>query len=70
VTPECQGRGYGSRLATRCCEELDGAGSAGYLETDRPANLPFYAKFGFDVVREVTVLGVPTWLMRRPGCPG
>jgi hypothetical protein len=26
----------------------------------------FYKKFGFAVVRDENVIGVPTWYMRRP----
>ena len=49
----------------RYCAELDASGKAGYLETDRPANVRFYERFGFALVNEITVLGVPNFLMRR-----
>jgi hypothetical protein len=38
-----------------------------YLETDRYKNVRFYRKFGFDVIAEAEVLGVPTWFMSRSG---
>ena len=38
------------------------------LETDKPENVTFYRKFGFETVDEITVLGMRTWFMRRaPG---
>jgi hypothetical protein len=39
--------------------------AVGYLETDRPSNVRFYERFGFDVVGEGQVLGLPNWYMRR-----
>jgi hypothetical protein len=47
------------------CEELDRTGDAGYLETDRPENVNFYRRFGFEVTDEVMVLGIPNYLMWR-----
>ena len=51
-----------------------------YLETDKYKNVSFYREFGFNIIAEVEVLGVPTWFMSRPGvgsapsvvheCPG
>jgi hypothetical protein len=38
----------------------------GYLETDRPANVDFYKKFGFVVRHEEIIIGAPTWYMCRP----
>jgi ribosomal protein S18 acetylase RimI-like enzyme len=66
VAPEAQGQHIGRLLMERYCQQLDQDGRAGYLETDRPENVGFYARFGFAVVGEIPVLGVPTFLMRRP----
>jgi hypothetical protein len=46
---------------------MDAYGAVAYLETDRHANVRFYQKFGFTVVAEADVMGVPNWFMSRPG---
>jgi GNAT superfamily N-acetyltransferase len=66
VEPDAQGRGVGRRLMARYCAELDASGKAGYLETDRPENVAFYRRFDFATVKEISVLGVPNFLMERP----
>ncbi len=63
VTPGAQGQGIGSRLMTRYCEALATAGEPGYLETDRPENVVFYRRFGFETTEEIRVLGVRNYLM-------
>jgi ribosomal protein S18 acetylase RimI-like enzyme len=46
---------------------MDAAGEDAYLETDKPENVRFYERFGFEVVGEQEVIGVPNWYMaRRP----
>ena len=68
VVPACQRQGVGRALMNRYVEHLDGEKIEGYLETDKPVNVDFYKKFGFAVVHEEKVIGVPTWYMRRqPG---
>jgi ribosomal protein S18 acetylase RimI-like enzyme len=69
VSPDAQGTGVGRRLMERYCAELDRTGGTGYLETDRPENIAFYRRFGFDTVDEAPVLGVPNFFMRRPAGP-
>jgi ribosomal protein S18 acetylase RimI-like enzyme len=66
VSPDAQRRGIGQRLMEHYCGAIDLTADAGYLETDRPANVRFYERFGFALVNEITVLGVPNFLMRRP----
>lgn len=66
VDPELQGRGVGSGLLRHWLAEADRTGHPAYLETDRARNLDFYARQGFDVAGEATVLGVRIWRMRRP----
>lgn len=65
VTPEAQGRHIGHRLMERYCETLDQTGAGGYLETDRPENVDFYRRFGFEIIEEAPVLGVMTYFMWR-----
>lgn len=70
VLPQFQCRGIGTQLMQTYCAHVDRQNWVGYLETDRPENVPFYEKFGFSVSEELPVLGVPTWLMcRRPNWP-
>jgi GNAT superfamily N-acetyltransferase len=66
VDPDAQGRGAGRLLMEAYCSEVDRAGGTGYLETDRPGNVPFYRQFGFEVTLEQEVIGVPNFFMIRP----
>ena len=67
VDPSVQGQGIGSAMLTAFCAHMDAYGTFSYLETDRPENVRFYKKFGFIVVAEATVVGVPNWFMSRAG---
>ena len=67
IEPRVQRQGIGSALLTAVCAHVDARGAVTYLETDRQANVHFYQKFGFTVVAEANVLGVPNWFMSRPG---
>ena len=67
VDANLQGRGIGSKLMRAFCARMDAAGEVAYLETDKEINVSFYERFGFEVVGEEEVLGVPNWFMiRRP----
>ena len=65
VLPERQGQGIGTQLLQRHIDDLDRAGQAGYLETDKEINIRLYERLGYRVTEELPVLGVPTWLMWR-----
>jgi GNAT superfamily N-acetyltransferase len=65
VDAHLQGRGIGTLIMQEHCRRLDAAGEVGYLETDKPENVRFYERFGYVVVEEEPVLGVPNWFMRR-----
>ncbi len=67
VRSEHQGQGVGSRLMQAITAECDAAGEPLYLETETEANLPFYAKHGFDVIERVMLPGLelPMWEMVR-----
>lgn len=60
-----QGRGVGSRLMQVFCAQMDAAREDAYLETDKPVNVRFYERFGFEVVGEEEVIGVTNWFMSR-----
>jgi ribosomal protein S18 acetylase RimI-like enzyme len=62
-----QRMGVGSLLMEVFRAQMDAAGEEAYLETDKPANVRFYERFGFEVVGEQDVLGIPNWFMRRAG---
>ena len=48
-------------------EKLDQRGDYAYLETDRAENVPFYRRFGFELLSESDLLGAHNWFMdRRP----
>ena len=66
VTPDLQGQGIGSQMMEHYCKHVDEFGMAAYHETDRPQNVKFYERFGFKVVREESINGVPNWYLKRP----
>ena len=67
VDAHLQGMGVGSRLMQAFCAKMDAEHEDAYLETDKPENVRFYERFGFEVVSEQDVLGTPNWFMlRRP----
>ena len=51
--PMSQGKGYGSELMARGLQPCDHAHVAAYLESTNPANVPFYRRFGFEVIGEI-----------------
>ena len=68
VLPELQGRGIGTVVLTEYVRRLDAAREASYLETEKRENVALYSRFGFEVIEEADVLGVPNWFMwREPG---
>jgi GNAT superfamily N-acetyltransferase len=66
VGPAVQRLGVGSALLARWLAVADRDGLPAYLETDKPDNLAFYGKAGFDVVAQTEVFGARVWCMRRP----
>jgi GNAT superfamily N-acetyltransferase len=68
VDPLVQRCGIGARLQAPGMAEADAAGLDCYLETQKPENLPYYRRFGYEVVRELRPVpsGPPMWTMRRP----
>lgn len=67
VSPESQGQGHGSALLRPGLEAVDRDGIGCWLETQRESNIPFYARFGFQLVKRLEVEpGIPLWTMWRP----
>lgn len=66
VDPKYRGR-LGVRLIHACCRRLDTQPAPAYLETDKPRNVTLYRHFGFRIIGEGRVVGVPSWFMLRPG---
>jgi len=64
-----QGLGIGSRLLADLLADLDARGDAAWLETDKPENVLFYRRAGFEVAAEATTLATPCWFLSRKG-PG
>jgi GNAT superfamily N-acetyltransferase len=60
-----QGLGVGAAMMRALCDALDADGELAWLETDKPENVVFYRRHGFDVDVEDTALGFPIWYMRR-----
>jgi ribosomal protein S18 acetylase RimI-like enzyme len=64
VDPTHQRCGVGRRLLTRVFED---AQAPVYLDTANPANVPYYASFGFEELgRAALPRGATMWFMRRP----
>src|SRR5436305_636780 len=59
VERELQGTGIGTILLKQCCERIDKSGKAAYLETGKPQNVRFFERFGFHVVAEQDIFGIP-----------
>ncbi|WIG59532.1 MAG: hypothetical protein OJF49_002279 [Ktedonobacterales bacterium] len=57
VEPSRQRQGIGSRLLAPMSARIDAAGLPCYLETENPANVPFYQRHGFRVVAESAARG-------------
>jgi ribosomal protein S18 acetylase RimI-like enzyme len=62
-----QGKGVGGRLMAAGLEHVDAAGMPAYLESSKESNVPFYRRFGFQVMEQVrpTPDCPPLWLMWR-----
>ena len=59
VDPLQQGKGYGSALLAHGLAVCDRSHIAAYLEATKPANIPFYKRFGFEVVKTIEVGSSP-----------
>jgi ribosomal protein S18 acetylase RimI-like enzyme len=65
VEPALHGLGIGSAMLTEFVAQMDEAGEIAWLETDKPENVVFYRRHGFEVAEEIAEFGLTTWFMRR-----
>lgn len=68
VDPSVQRGGIGARLQQEGLDSADKDGLDCYLETQKPENLMYYRRFGYEVAEELHPVrgGPPLWTMRRP----
>jgi ribosomal protein S18 acetylase RimI-like enzyme len=65
VEPGLQGRGVGAAVMRELCAAMDAEGEVAFLETEKPENVVFYRRAGFEVVSESELTGLHTWFMQR-----
>jgi GNAT superfamily N-acetyltransferase len=64
--PAHQGSGVGSALIRAVTDRCDEQGLGAYLESSKEANVPYYARHGFEVREQISSGdGPPMWLMWR-----
>jgi len=64
--PVQQGKGLGADLLNVVLEKADDEGVGAYLESSKDTNVPYYRRFGFEVVGEIHHPNGPTmWRMWR-----
>ena len=66
VEPDAQGQGLGRKILGPMLESARQTRHPCYLETAQPANVPFYQKLGFKLVRSLTEpgSGLDLWTFR------
>jgi GNAT superfamily N-acetyltransferase len=66
VDPSFQRSGAGTALLQPVLGRCDEEGTAAYLETQKPENVPWYGRHGFTVVDKLEVRGCPPiWTLSR-----
>ena len=65
VLPDYQGKGIGTKLLRRFCQEVDACLAPAYLETDALQLVPYYERFSFKLVAESEIFGVKNSFMWR-----
>jgi len=57
--PARRGQGHGRAVIQPVLDDCDRDGLPAYLESSSPDNVPYYARFGFEVTGEITRAGSP-----------
>ena len=67
VASEFQGQGFGGKLLRALIEESKQAGVSIYVETETERNVGMYERFGFRVLKQITlpIINLPQWEMIR-----
>ena len=67
VASKFHGQGFGGKLLRALIEKSERIGSALYLETETEDNVKMYERFGFKLVKQITLPGInlPMWEMVR-----
>jgi GNAT superfamily N-acetyltransferase len=64
--PGAQGRGLGTRVLTPVLERCDTDGIPAYTETQKPENVSWYGRCGFETIDELRAPGTPPiWRLWR-----
>jgi GNAT superfamily N-acetyltransferase len=64
--PTHRGKGVGTALVSPVLVRCDREGLGAYLESSKPANVPYYERFGFSVTGQIDLpSGPPVWPMWR-----
>jgi GNAT superfamily N-acetyltransferase len=64
--PDHQGEGLAGAVLAPVLDRCDRDRFPAYLEASKPALVPYYQRYGFEVIREIRLpLGPPVWVMRR-----
>jgi predicted N-acetyltransferase YhbS len=67
VAPDFQRAGVGRALLGTAIESAERSGVPTFLDTANPANLPYYASFGFEQLGHGDLpRGATVWYMERP----
>ena len=67
ITPEYQGKGFGSKLIKPMLKRIEKEGYPAYLETNFEGNVGLYEHLGFELIDETKVLDteIINWAMKR-----
>ena len=55
VDPSCRGQGLGTALMQHGLLACDRDGKLAYLDSTNPSNIPFYERFGFELVAKIEI---------------
>jgi GNAT superfamily N-acetyltransferase len=67
IDPFLRGKGFGAALMEYGLAACDRDGAPAYLDSTHRRNIPFYERFGFELVRTIEIGGhPPVYPMIRP----